>query len=236
MYVLKIERGDIMAEAHVKKLICGIQFNHSFSLLDNWGKIADTILYKKNEYFDSTYFPNISDHYTINRHIENPQKGHRLQLNSENMVYTHVIQENYEKEFDTFTESIINYLYPKIVDDYDLVVRRLGIVFVSQMDQVAINSFTSQYFKPELSEVIDCRFSKRASAPQGLLFSETNDYINKIYSVSNIGQNVQGISFDYQLFFNPPQPDVKSRMRKFFDEAQKTFSEEVYKEDFRGKQ
>lgn len=223
-----------MATAKVIKLTCGILFNHSFSILDHWGKIADAVLYK-NAYFDPQYFPRISDQYTINRYIENPELGHRLQLNSENLIYTHTVQDDFEKEYTKFIDRITKFIIPEIIEKYDLVVRRIGIVYICEMDQDAVTKFTSQYFKPELSEVLDCRFSKRCTVPQALTFSGTNDYINKIYSVGNVSPEFRGISFDYQLFFNPPIVDVKPRVAKYFENSKTAFFEEIYKEEYRGK-
>lgn len=33
-----------MGNTSVKQIICGIMFNDSFSILDDWGKIADSLL------------------------------------------------------------------------------------------------------------------------------------------------------------------------------------------------
>ena len=46
-----------MGNTSVKQIICGIMFNHSFSLLDDWGKIADSLLYSTNK------APNFSPQY-----------------------------------------------------------------------------------------------------------------------------------------------------------------------------
>lgn len=229
-----LEVRGTMATAKIVKVTCGILFNNSFSILDHWGKIADSILYK-NSYFDPAYFPRISDQYTINRYVENPDKGHSLHLNSENLIYTHAIQSDFEQEHKEFVERVAKFVVPEVVQKYDLVVRRIGMVYICEMDQSAITNFTSQYFKPELTEVLDCRFSRRSTVPQALLMSGTNDYVNKIYSVGNVSNDFQGISFDYQLFFNPPIVDVKPRISKFFEKAKADFYEEIFKEEFRGR-
>ena len=223
-----------MATAKIVKMTCGILFNHSFSLLDHWGKIAVSILYD-NAYFTPTYFPRISDQYTINRHLENPELGHRLQLNAENLVYTHAIQENFESEYSQFVERVTKFIVPKVVQSYDLVVKRIGMVYYCEMDDAAITAFTSQYFKPELSEILDCRFSKRAPAPRALTLSGTNDYINKIYSVGPIGAEARGISYDYQLFFDPPIVALETHATKFFNNSKEEFFSEIFKEEYRGK-
>lgn len=222
-----------MATAKITKLTFGVLFNHSFSLLDAWGKIVDNLLYK-NSYFNPDYFPRISDQYTVNRFLENPEKGHLFQLNAENIIYTHNVQKNYEVEYEQFITSISKYIIPEIIQKQELTVRRIGMVYTCEMDKEAITSFTAQYFKPEIAEVIDCRFSKRETISESLLFSGIDNYINKIYSVGNLGNESNGISYDYQLFFNPPIVDLKHQITKFFNNAKTDFYKEIYKEEYRG--
>ena len=221
-----------MQPVSVNKLICGILFDPSFSLLDSWGKIADTILYKKNPYFDPEYFPQISGQYTLARYLDNPKKGHRLDLNSENIIYTHTIEKDFEAEYTQFVDSITKYLVPHVIEKYGLTVRRIGIIYVSQMDDNALNSFMAKYFTPEMTEIIDCRFSKRAPVPTEISLTGNDNYINKIYSVGTLNDEIKGVSFDYQLYFSPPLLNIKPRLAKFFEASKTSFFDEVYREEY----
>lgn len=225
-----------MGKATVKRIICGIMFQHSFSLLDEWGKIVDAMLYKKNPYFSPQYFPTISEQYTTNRFLNNREQGHMLQLNSNNLIYTHTIQGDFEKEYNDFVLRIEKYLVPKIVDKYGLVTRRIGMVYMCDMDDTALSDFKKQYFIKAANEITDCRFAIRSTTPEGLLFANNDNYINKIYTVGGIDETIHGISFDYQLYFQPAQPEISTKISAFFETSKKSFFEEIFKEEYRGKQ
>lgn len=83
-----------MLENRVVQFACGILYSHSFKLLDNWGAIADSILYN-NKFFSAKYFPQISTQYTTSRSLSNDACGHSLQLTSNNLIYTHVVQDDF---------------------------------------------------------------------------------------------------------------------------------------------
>ena len=67
------------ALSDIRYIVFGVQFNHSFKLLDYWGEIADDILYK-SEYFGCEFFSNISTHYTTERSLNNPNTGKFMNL------------------------------------------------------------------------------------------------------------------------------------------------------------
>lgn len=227
-----------MGNTSVKQIICGIMFNHSFSILDDWGKIADSLLYSANKTpsFSPQYFPSISQQYTTSRFLSNEKAGHRLELTSNNLVYTHTIQSNFEKEYKEFVSRIEKYLIPQIIEKYALIARRIGMVYMCEMDCNSISAFKQQYFAKAASEITDCRFSIRSTAPAGLLFSGIDNYINKIYTVGGVDEAFQGISFDYQLYFQPPLPSISTKIiDSFFETSKKCFFEEILKEEYRGK-
>lgn len=227
-----------MEKATVKRIICGIMFNQSFSILDEWGKIADALLYntsKKVPGFSPQYFPTISQQYTLSRFLSNQELGHSLELTQNNLIYTHTIQDDFEQEYREFVSRVEKCLIPKIVDKYSLITRRIGMLYICEMDNSAISLFKQQYFSKSASEITDCRFAIRSSTPEGLLFSGNDNYINKIYTVGSIDGTIQGISFDYQLYFQPPQPEITARIDSFFAASKKCFFDEIFKEEYRGK-
>lgn len=224
-----------MGNASVKRIVCGIMFQRSFSILDEWGRIADAILYGKNSCFSPEYFPRISEQYTINRHLSNPEKGHTLQLNSSNLVYSHTIQNDFEKEYEKFVQRVEKHLVPQIVEKYELVVDRIGMVYMCEMDDSTLGEFKKEYFKKAADEISDCRFAIRTTTPEGLLFANNNNFINKIYTLGGIDEEIHGISFDYQLYFEPSQPEITTKVKSFFSTSKKCFFEEIFKEEYRGK-
>lgn len=210
----------------IKQLTFGVLFNNKFKLLDTWGEIADNILYN-SKYFSSEYFTNISQQYTTERSLTNPHTGNHLTITASNIVYTHNIAENYDKEYDDFKHRIENYIVPEILSFYKLIVRRLGIVYVSELEPKYINRFASLYFNPSFQGVSDFRFAKKENSTEGLLYAENQDFINKIYNVGNLGERVQGISYDYQLHFNPIREDVRDTISSFMIKANEAFSEDI---------
>ena len=210
----------------VKQLVFGVSFNHMFKLLDYWGEIADDILYK-NKYFSSEVFTNISTQYTTERSLSNPQKQHSLVITSNNLVFTQTIEEDFDKEYELFKTRITEYIIPKILCKYILVVRRLGIVYISEFNEHQLLSFSSKYFKPTVQNIMDFRFSKKEPTSQGKLISDNTDFINKIFTVGNLKNEFQGISYDYQMHFNPLREDVRDVIASFINKADNDFTIDI---------
>ncbi len=59
------------------------------------------------------------------------------------------------------------------------------------------------------------------------MFAENQDFINKIFSVGYIGERVQGISYDYQLHFNPIRQDVRDTISNFMTMANTGFANDI---------
>jgi hypothetical protein len=197
-----------------------------FKLLDTWGEIADDILYK-SKFFSSEYFSNISQQYTTERRLTNPKTGNQLIVTANNLVYTHVIEKNYQQENKEFKQRVVDYIVPEILCRYGLIIRRLGMVFVSELDTESMKKFAFLYFQDSVKGITDFRFSRKEATPRGLLFAEEQDFINKIFSFGSIGENMQGVSYDFQLHFNPIRQDVRNIVSSFMAMAELGFSEDV---------
>ena len=211
---------------NIRQLTFGVSFNHMFRLLDTWGEIADDILYR-SKYFSTEYFTNISQQYTTERRLSNQQTGNQLIITANNLVYTHNIKGDYSNEYNEFKQRIENYLVPQILSAYGLIVRRLGLVYVSELSNEAIKRFASIYFNPSVRGITDFRFSKKESTLEGLIFSSNQDFINKIFSVGSFGEKKQGISYDFQLHFNPIRQDVRDIISVFMTKADAEHSKDV---------
>lgn len=211
---------------NIKELTFGVSFNHMFKLLDYWGEIADDILYN-NKYFSPEFFSNISTQYTTERRLYNPNKKHLLVLTSNNLVFTQTIEDSYEKEYEMFCKRVAEYIVPCILTKYLIVVRRLGLVYSNALTPEGIQKFASQYFNPSVQNIIDFRFSKKEATVKGKLLTENSDYINKIYTVGNIGADIQGVSYDYQLHFYPLRQDVRDIINKFIKDADEGFKQDI---------
>lgn len=209
-----------------KQITFGVAFNHMFRLLDMWGEIADDVLYK-NKYFPEGYFTNISAQYTTERSLMSPL-GHQLTITANNLVYTHIIVENYEKEYEEFRKRVINYIIPEILSKRGLVVRRLGMVYFVELNKESISKFADKYFNPSVGGITDFRFSKKEPTSGGLALIDKSDFVNKIFTVGRLGENLQGISYDYQLHFLPLRSDVRDSITSFFASAQTNLSKDIF--------
>ena len=215
-------------QKNIKRIACGILFNNSFKLLDNWGEIVDDMLYNsKHKQFTANFFPNISSQYTVERNLYNAELGHSFILTSCNIVFTQSIISNFDEEYKEFKTRVTDYIVPKILSKYNLITRRIGIVYTCELDQAKIDRFASLYFKPEIKGIQDFRFSKKESTIKGRLFDKNNDFINKIFTLGNISDSMLGIIYDYQLHLEPPKADIRDEIDNFFTCSKKKFEDDV---------
>lgn len=215
---------------NIKYILFGVRFNHSFKLLDCWGEIADDILYK-TEYFGSKFFPNISSQYTTERTLSNPNTGDFLSLSSSNIVFKYYIPENavFEKEYEYFCTRINKYIVEKILSKYNLVIRRIGVVFACEFNSKEIETFSKKYFKDDIQGITDFRFAQKVPTNNGQLWYGVDDYINKIYTVGKIEgeEDSKGITYDFQLYFDPLLPDIRKNSPGFLKEAILSFEKDI---------
>ena len=214
----------------IKYVVFGVQFSRSFKLLDSWGEIADDILYK-TEYFDSDFFTNISTQYTTERNLHNPMTGNFLALSSNSLVFKYYIPngDNFEKEYEYFTERVNKYLVEKILTKYNLVIRRIGTVFACQFNNKELDEFSNKYFKNVIKGITDFRFAQKGPTTAGQLWHGVDDYINKIYTVGKMegDEGNRGITYDFQLYFNPLMPDIRKNILHFMQESLMNFKKDI---------
>lgn len=217
----------------VKFVLYGVQFNHSFKLLDNWGAIADDILYK-SECFGCQFFSNISSEYTTERGLSNNKTGDFLTLSSNQLVFKyHVLKDkNFQNEYDYFGKRV-KYLVETILTKYNLVVRRSGLVIGCKLDEKEIANFASRFFKEEIQGITDFRFAQNEPTASGQLWHGVDDYINKIYTVGTIEdeEKYKGITYDFQLHHKPLLADARKITPIFLKSALESFKKDlVFKE------
>lgn len=214
----------------IKQFSCGILFNRSFSVLDKWGEIADCILYK-NKYFSEKYFDRIGDQRTNGRELYNSEKLHRLQLTSNNLIYTHNVEGDSIEEYRIFQDRIAEFLVPKIIDNNGLITRRIGVVFVCEATPEYLSLFASKYFKDEIKGISDIRFAKKEAALSAS-FSGKDDFVNKIFSIGLIGdRDFSGFSYDYQIHLVPAREGIDDIIRVVLTSGFKTLESEMFRMD-----
>lgn len=216
-----------MDEKRIKNVACGILYAHRFSLLDKWGEIADRLLYN-NEYFSSNYFPRISSQYTSVRSLMNEDGSHLFQLTSSNIVYSHKIDGIFDEEFKEFEQRIIKFIIPKVVEDNNLEVQRIGIVYNCDINENEYKDLINKYFKDEIKNINNFRFSRKEKTFSGANISGCNDFINKIYNLSKVNDNSTIVSFDYQKHFNPYRKDVQNVIKDLISDSKKELETDIF--------
>ena len=210
----------------ITQLIFGVSFNHMFKLLDSWGEIADDILYN-NKLFSPEFFSNISSQYTTERRLFNPERNHSLLLTSNDLVFTQTVESNFLTEYEEFKSRVQHYFVPKLLSRHGLIVRRLGVVYTCRLNDAEIRQFASKFFNPSVQNIIDFRFSRKEATDKGRVLSENSDFVNKIFTVGNISESIQGISYDYQLHFIPSRADVRDTISSFLANSMAEFESDI---------
>lgn len=171
-----------MNKENIKLLTFGVAFSRKFKILDSWGEIADNILYGNgNKYFSSEFFPKISSSYTIERRLYNDKKKHLFLLSSNNLIFTQEIEKDFDPEYKLFKKRVEEYIVPKILSEYTLVTRRLGMVYFCECTDDEIKKFSSKYFNSSAQDIMDFRFSQKEPTGKGLLL-QTISILSTKYS------------------------------------------------------
>lgn len=186
------------------EITVGIRHKRNFSVLDKFGEIIDDLV--DNPKFPKGYFDEVATE-GFTKVISNSLTKNNIKLTQFDLVYRHQIKENADinQEYDAFIERVNNYLVPSIIDKYNIRdFSRIGIVYGFEFKN---KSFYDECIKNTInktfSNVNSIRFSEKDSTPKGKLFRETNDYINKLYSLAINTNDVAVFSYDYQYYFKP---------------------------------
>lgn len=210
----------------IKNITCGILYNNNFSLMDKWGEIADTILYHNNNYFDSNYFPYISSQNNNEGRLFNDNNAHIFSLTAKNAIYSHRVNGEFNSELETFKKRLVEFIVPKIIEKNGLEIKRVGVVFTCEITKEIWNNFIKRYFKPEIKNIQDFRFSKREKSFEGANYKDNSNYINKIITLATNENNKPILSYDYQLHYIPIVMDIKSDVNKTVNIAFKCLNNE----------
>lgn len=216
----------------ITQIICGIQFVDSFKMFDKWGEIVDSILSSSNskKLLGEGYYNQISNDVGYQRALINASTHNSLRLTQNNLIITHNVSDTGFEEAYTFVQNmILKYIFPEIITDNYLIVRRIGIVFTCELNNGDITKYKKTVIKNDLCESItDFRFSKKEPVPQGSIQKDNNSYINKIITVGNLDEKKHGISYDYQYFYLPPTAEAYKKSDTLFDLALKSLNNDIF--------
>ena len=216
----------------ISQIICGIQFVDSFKIFDKWGEIVDKILSSSNskKILGEGYYNQISNDAGYQRALFNASTHNSLRLTPNNLIITHnVSSAEFEEAYDFVQNMVLKYIFPEIITENYLIVRRIGIVFTCELNDSDIINYKKTVINAGLCESItDFRFSKKEPTPQGSIQKDNNSYINKIITVGNLDENKHGISYDYQYFYLPPNAEAYKKSDVLFDSALNSLNSDVF--------
>lgn len=211
------------------QLVCGIRFQDSFKIFDEFGDIVDNILYSENgkKAFGERYYTSINSSGEYQKTLCNNSNQNSLKINQSNLILSHRMS-NFDAAFSFVKNAISKYIIPEIVDRYELNVNRIGLVFFANFNKEKIDKIKTRFLnEKECKEITDFRFSKKETTPAGSLRLDKSDYINKIVTVGEIESAHHGVSFDYQNHFIPARAEIGRRIDGFFSDAVTAFQKDM---------
>ncbi len=211
------------------KFTYGVRFKHTFRLNDISGEIIDKVLYK-NDYFSVSDFKNVSrdGNGFVLFTQDDPENNDVFRMAVTDMIYTHVLKdENLKDILRKYTEILSRFFAPEIIEKYNLITQRIGIVYQSSMDQETHRKVSAQYFKGEFDDSLEFKFSKKATVPIACINANRNDYVNKLFSSSRIADNNHMFAYDYQHFFDPHQAYISDKVEKIIKSSYEAYTTDI---------
>ena len=213
----------------------GIRFRANFSIEDQLGTIADTILYSPDSYFDSEIFPKVIT-----------QPGAKILINDITQDYINIDNSNFILEInfgdkfsfrkDDISEIIFNFekqIIKGLLKELSIKqIRRIGFVkrYVFGIETLA-NSFVDKTVGETLGGVndINLNFSKKIPLQEALIKKDVLDYDNAIFNViKRADRNEIFMSIDYQAYYDPFLPSTGMIDFKSFIDRADIFNSKKY--------
>lgn len=193
--------------------ICGVKLQIEFFMITNIFPLICSLKYHRTIQYE--------------RRLYNPQNNNYFVLTSNNLVYVQPIEKDFSGEFNQFKKRVSEYIVPEILSKHSLVIRRLGVVYTCEWSDAEIQQFAGKFFLPTINNISDFRFSQKMGTVKGTLFSENSDFLNKIYTVGNVSEEIKGVMYDYQQHYHPLRSDVRNEIGKVLSKSYDSFQEDV---------
>ncbi len=214
----------------ISEITLGIRHKRNFSILDKFGEIIDDMV--DNSKFPKGYFDEIStDGFT--KVVSNSITKNYIKLTQFDLIYRHKVtkDDNEENELNLFWERVNNYIVPSVIDKYNIRdFSRIGIVYSFEFDDKNFYSkCLENIINNKFSNINSIRFSEKDLTAEGRLFKETEDYINKLYSLA-ITNDIAMFSYDYQYYFKPLKSIFKQcEIDKVIEKSKKALGKDILK-------
>lgn len=216
----------------ITEILIGIRHKRNFTVLDKFGEIVDEIVDNPSSGFPKGYFDSVSTE-GFTKSITNENTKNYIKFTQFDLIYSYSFDnsKNLQAEYKNFFNRFNNYIVPSIIEKYNIRdFSRIGIVytfkFIDKRDyEKSLKNVANSNFK----NINSIRFSEKDITETGRLYKETNDYINKLYSLS-VDNDIAVFSYDYQYYFNPLKSIFKQcAIEKIIEKSQLELQNDIVK-------
>lgn len=205
---------------NIQSITVGIKIKNSFSIMAFWGSIVDDILYDSGDVFPESMFTQVVDLYH-NYRMYNEKTGEYLDISTDNIILNIAVSEKLNDAIRVL-DKMLKYIAINIISKNKLITRRIGVVIRYATSNDKIDKFKEMYFNNVSKEISDVRFSMKSLTKGSRLWQGDDNYINKIFTIEK-----ENISYDFQVYFNPLQSDIRDIYGKVIEEAFRCFRHDV---------
>ena len=214
----------------------GVRFRPSFALEDQLGRVIDTVLYRKDSFFNPKVFTKASAN-VGQRVLHNPKTEDKLTIDNSNFIVDFNLSDTHGGFKTADATQIINAFRDEILfgamKKHGVAhVFRIGLVqrFVFPFPDLAAK-FVASTIGNTLEGVndIELNFSKKLPVAEALAMRDVLDWTNAIFNIVK-KTNLQEISMalDYQTYFNPLLPSVNDIKYNPFMSAADIFTQKTF--------
>ena len=191
----------------------GVRFRANFSIEDQIGKIADTLLYSKNSYFSPNVFPQVQN-MVGSKQLLNTKTMDRLQVDNSNVILDfNFLKDSFFQRKNTATtlKEFDRQVIKGVMVDFKIKeIVRIGIIqrYIFTIEDLA-RTFVDKTIGKTLDGVndINLSFSKRVPVGESLVKRGVNDYDNVIFNIIKKADLKEiFMAIDYQSYFDPFLP------------------------------
>lgn len=216
----------------IKEILIGIRHKRNFSILDKFGEIVDDIVDNPSTGFPKGYFDAVSSE-GFTKVITNEKTKNNIKFTQFDLIYSYNFNNDMDSNVETkkFFERLNNYIVPSIIEKYNIRdFSRIGIVYTFEfLDKKDYERSLKNIVNNNFSNVNSIRFSEKDTTEKGRLYKETNDYINKLYSL-NINNDIAIFSYDFQYYFSPLKSIFKQcEVEKIIEKSQLELKSDIFK-------
>jgi hypothetical protein len=218
----------------ITKVAFGIRFGPLWQIGDSLGSIVDAILRGPNTPFGPLTFPHSVEGPTTHN-LLNQQTGDSLTITERDVVLSMSKRDTLEA-VHRLADQFEDYVIAPIRKRVELrLISRYGMLLDFANCADVLRAPLMKLYLGDDSEArdIQLRYSRRLATDEAYIRKDVNDYRNLIYTMIQDQESAR-ISFDYQLYFDPPldADDWKRRPFAYFVDSASRYIEGPFEKWF----